>query len=67
MKKLEKRILLEKYGSAVIWIANNDEPAIMDLDEIESQISVQLVSAIFNVPAHLTAKAVLEEREDSKK
>lgn len=50
------------YGSAVLWIALNDETAETDAERIAQLISVVLVADIFGVEPERVARDVLERR-----
>ena len=43
------KIPTAKYSDAVAWIAENDEPTLLEEDQVASMISTQLVGDIFNV------------------
>lgn len=51
------------YRHGVELIALNDEPTETDLDQIEGQISVQLLADLFGVPPMRVAKDILKKRQ----
>lgn len=53
------------YREAVIWIAENDEPASDDVAEMENLISVVLVAHLFGTPAHDVARDVIRYRRQT--
>ena len=53
------------YKFAVEWIAVNDEVTLYKTEEIEEQISVQLVADLFEKQPSEVARAVLKKRRGS--
>ena len=51
------------YRKGVEWIALNDEPDTMDVDEIAGFISTALLADLFGKDEHEVAKAVARWRE----
>jgi hypothetical protein len=50
------------YRAAVKWVAENDEPHQMDVEEISSSISVLMISDLFKVDSEKVAKAIVRIR-----
>ena len=51
------------YRHAVEWIALNDEPEVLSVDDMEHMISVLLVADIFGRSSAEVARAVIHYRE----
>ena len=51
------------YREAIKWIADEDEPTIMDPEVISGFISVLLIADIFDVSSKKVAADVLKQRE----
>lgn len=54
------------YRHAVYWIAENDEPLVLDEDEIASLVSTLLVADIFGVDPKRVGSDVAKKRRSSK-
>lgn len=52
------------YHSAVQWIAENDEPTLRDIQNVQSQISVMLISDVFGVHPEIVAEDVIHLRDN---
>ena len=54
------------YKTAVQWIADNDEPTLLDDEEVSNLISVQLVAEIYSKDCRIVAIDVVTERIKAK-
>jgi hypothetical protein len=52
---------------AIEWIAYNDEPTILDIDEIKDLVSVSMASDLYDIPTKEIAKRILKLRNDKLK
>lgn len=57
----EKSLLLSR---AIIWIAAEDEPTVMDAREISDFVTVQLVAEVFGIPSIRVAEMVATLRNE---
>lgn len=53
------------YREAVRFIAEEDEPLLMEVDDMNGMASVQLVACIFDVDADRVARDVIKLRKQS--
>ncbi|HUV15502.1 MAG TPA: hypothetical protein VMW28_02940 [Pelolinea sp.] len=57
---------MARYKKAVEWIANNDEPTIIDCEKIQDFITTQLVADIFHKEPNKVAVDILTHRAANK-
>lgn len=55
------------YKFAVQWIAENDDPSVMDLDTIQDNIDVVLIADLFGVAVAKVAIDILKSRKNSER
>jgi hypothetical protein len=53
------------YRHAVEYIANNDEPSILDAEAMTYYATVQLVAEVFDVAPERVARDVVKRRESN--
>lgn len=62
---MKKKISAEAM-KAVEWIALNDEPEILDEEEIKEQMSVLMASDLYGIPSKELAKKICELRQNDR-
>lgn len=50
------------YTKAIMWVASNDEPTLIEVEEVKDQISVLLIGDLFDVPNEKVAKDIIKIR-----
>jgi hypothetical protein len=50
------------YNDAVDWIGENDDSAVMNLEDVSHQMTVHLVADLFGVKSETVARAVVKYR-----
>jgi hypothetical protein len=53
------------YREGVLWIALNDEPEAMELEEVERIITVMFLADLFGVEVERVARDVIRKRQRS--